>query len=128
MPRFRLHLEADWSIQPVLTGFMELPLSPQGYPGAVGRTGLPGDPGPMGIPGVPTIVLWRNSREDWQTFTVSHSHARGELRVQIPTSACSAGMRAGRKGSRGLRFLICWDRGDVPRIQVELTGNGSVGR
>jgi len=49
-------------------------LSSQGNPGAMGRPGPPGDPGPVGIPGVPTIVLWRNSREDWQTFTVSYGH------------------------------------------------------
>lgn len=57
-------------------------MSPQGYPGAVGRTGPPGDPGPAGIPGVPTIVLWRNSREDWQLFTVSYSHSTQTLRDQ----------------------------------------------
>lgn len=48
----------------------------------MGQTGPPGDPGPMGIPGVPTIILWRNSREDWLTFTVSrepHAHPGYQL-------------------------------------------------
>lgn len=30
----------------------------------------------------PTIVLWRNSREDWQLFTVSYSHSTQTLRDQ----------------------------------------------
>lgn len=36
----------------------------------MGRMGPPGDPGPIGIPGIPTVVLWRNSREDWLSFMV----------------------------------------------------------
>lgn len=56
--------------------------------------GPPGDPGPMGIPGVPTVVLWRNSREDWQTFTVSYS-TRGVLLTQLPCAhLCAAGVGA----------------------------------
>lgn len=51
----------------------------------------------MGIPGVPTVVLWRNSREDWQTFTVSYS-TRGVLLTpphQLPcTHLCAAGVGA----------------------------------
>ena len=66
----------------------------------MGRTGPPGDPGPAGIPGVPTIVLWRNSREDWQTFTVSYSHggrALGELHLHLPISSPAGAS------------LLCWD-------------------
>ncbi|KAG6927299.1 hypothetical protein G0U57_010095, partial [Chelydra serpentina] len=54
------------------------PLGPKGdkgHPGALGRTGPPGDPGPPGVPGVPTVVLWRNSKEDWLAFMVSPGHA-----------------------------------------------------
>lgn len=41
----------------------------------------------MGIPGIPTIILWKNSREDWLTFTVSgepHVHPPGVLVFFFP--------------------------------------------
>lgn len=108
-------------VQPVLAvkplaGFEELPLSFQGYPGAVGRTGPPGDPGPVGIPGVPTIVLWRNSREDWQTFMVSYSavgkHSGRSICTPCPLPcrppSALLGWELGGRDHHGLRILICW--------------------
>ncbi|XP_067398297.1 collagen alpha-1(V) chain-like [Emydura macquarii macquarii] len=47
------------------------PKGDKGHPGAMGRIGPPGDPGPPGVPGVPTVVLWRNSKEDWLAFMQS---------------------------------------------------------
>ncbi|XP_029469365.1 collagen alpha-1(XI) chain-like [Rhinatrema bivittatum] len=41
----------------------------KGYPGMMGRTGVTGVPGPPGPPGLPSIVIWRNTREDWMAFS-----------------------------------------------------------
>ncbi|XP_009982018.1 PREDICTED: collagen alpha-1(II) chain-like, partial [Tauraco erythrolophus] len=74
------------------------PKGDKGYPGAMGRMGPPGNPGPAGTPGVPTIVLWRNSREDWQTFTQSSFYQL--LHAGWP-GLCGDPGEPGEKGQRG---------------------------
>lgn len=63
----------------------------------------------MGIPGIPTIILWKNSREDWLTFTVSgepHVHPPGVLVVFfyffpiLSIFSWPAGRSRGREGSQ----------------------------
>lgn len=70
--------------------------------------GPPGDPGPMGIPGIPTIILWKNSREDWLTFTVSgepHVHPPGVLVFFFsPSFPSSLGQQGGAGAGEAVRM------------------------
>ncbi|KAM7144509.1 uncharacterized protein RBU57_015648 [Macrochelys suwanniensis] len=80
------------------------PLGPKGdkgHPGALGRTGHPGDPGPPGVPGVPTVVLWRNSKDDWLAFMQSSFYQL--LHAGWPRQPGSRGLpgHPGKPGSPG---------------------------
>lgn len=64
----------------------------------------------MGIPGIPTIILWKNSQEDWLTFTVSgepHAHLLGCFYCFVlffPSFPSSPGQQGGAGAGEAVRM------------------------